>query len=142
MPRITASVSILVSVLLAIGLFSGCSRGPMKPTKANVDKFMTIMQAAGASMTAKEVQDGQTSDKGKRRNAGKLLVEPFEQAGFDLDATLTDYAIRLRDGNLTQEEGEVVMVVIGMYKDVVPDLARWGFIKAETRDLVVAAANR
>jgi hypothetical protein len=113
----------------------------MKPTRANVDKFTAIMQSAGASMTAKEVQEGQASDEGKRRNAKKLLVEPFEQAGFDLDATLTDYAIRLRDGNLTQEEGEVVMLVIGIYRGAAADLARWGFIKAETRDLVVAAGN-
>lgn len=141
MPKINPSVPILLSVLLTISLLAGCSRSPMKPTRANVDKFTAIMQSAGASMTAKEVQEGQASDEGKRRNAKKLLVEPFEQAGFDLDATLTDYAIRLRDGNLTQEEGEVVMLVIGIYRGAAADLARWGFIKAETRDLVVAAGN-
>jgi hypothetical protein len=138
--RIPAIQGLLVTVL-AIGLLAGCSRGPMKPTKANVEEFMGIMQAAGASMTAKEAQEGFASDEGKKRNAMKLLVEPFEQAGFDLDATLRDYASRLRDGNLTQAEGEVIMVVMGIYRGVVADLARWGFIRDETRDLVVAAVN-
>ena len=100
MPGTNVSAPILLSVLLTIGLLAGCSRSPMKPTRANVDKFTAIMQSAGASMTAKEVQEGQASDEGKKRNAKRLLVEPFEQAGFDLDATLTDYAVRLRDGCL------------------------------------------
>jgi hypothetical protein len=113
----------------------------MKPTPENVEKFLAIMQAAGGEMTAKEVQEGQASDEGKRQKARKLLVEPFEEAGFDLDATLRDYATRLRNGNLTQGEAQVVMLVIGVYKDSVTDLARWGFIKAETAALVEAALH-
>jgi len=48
---------------------------------------------------------------------------------------------RLRDGNLTQAEGEVIMVVMAIYRGAAADLARWGFIKGETRDLVVAAIS-
>lgn len=131
----------ILSTLVAISLFAGCSRGPMPPTPANADALTTIIQAAGGEMTAKEIQEGRESDEAKKRNADKLFVAPFAAAGFDLDATLADYAVRLRDGNLTQDEAQVVMGVVTIYKGMVADLARWGFIRSETRDLVVGAAK-
>ena len=131
----------LVTMLLVIGLLSGCTRGPMEPTRANVEKFTAIMQAASANMTAREIQAGQSSDEGKRRITKKLLVDPFEEAGFDLNATLRDFAVRLRDGNLTQDQAQAIMVVLSIYKDSVADFARWGFINTETSELVKAAAN-
>ena len=134
-------VLFIPAALVATCLLTACSRGPMPPTSANADSLTTIIQAAGREMTAKEIQEGRESDEAKKRNADKLFVAPFAAAGFDLDATLADYAIRLRDGNLTQDEAQVVMGIMTIYKSVVVDLARWGFIRSETRDLVVGAAK-
>ena len=132
---------LVLSAFVAINLLVSCSRGPMPPTPANGDALTAIIQAAGREMTAKEMQEGRESDEAKKRNADRFFVAPFAAAGFDLDATLADYAVRLREGNLTQAEAPVVMGIMTIYKGMVADLAQWGFFRGETRDLVVGAAR-
>ena len=127
----------IFSALVAISLLAGCSRGPMPPTQANADALSKIIQAAGREITMKETQEGSESDEARKRNTRKLFVAPFARAGFNLDATLADYAVRLRDGNFTQDEAPVVMGIVMLYKDTAADLARWGSIRSETRGLVV-----
>lgn len=132
----------LLVTALVVGLLAGCSRGRMPPTKVQVEKFTALMEAAGQNLTTKEQQDGRTTDDGNKHVVKKLLVNPFAETGFDLDTTLADYAVRLRDGNLTQDETEAVIVVLYILQDKVADLARWGFIKSETRDLVKSVHDK
>ena len=128
--------------LLTIGMFAGCSRGPMPPTEESALKLFGIMQEVQKNVTAREVEDGKASDEGKKAMMKRLLVDPFAKAGYDLDATLKDFAVRLRDGNLTQDQGRVVMGLLGLYGGNISDLARWGFIKEETKNLVTSALKR
>lgn len=72
----------------------------------------------------------------------KSLVEPFEKAGYDLDATLKDFAVRLRDQNYTVAQLIVIDGVMKIYGQVVSDLARLGFIEEETANLVTSALKR
>jgi hypothetical protein len=132
-------------VFLAIGLLAGCSRGPLPAMPATQDSFgkvSDIMQEVGKNLTARDVEEGKASEEGKKAMTKKLMVEPFENAGYDLDATLKDFAVRLRDGNLTQDQGAVVMGVMGIYGEQVTNLARWGFIKEETKATVLNALKR
>ncbi len=141
----TIAIGKLSIVLLAIGLLAGCSRGPLPAMPATQDSFgkvSDIMQEVGRNLTARDVENGKASEEGKKAMTKKLMVEPFEKAGYDLDATLKDFSVRLRDGNLTQDQGAVVMGVMGIYGEQVSDLARWGFIKEETKDLVSSALKR
>ncbi len=114
----------------------------MPPTKAQVEKFTALMEAAGQNLSTKEQQESRTSDEGNRRAVKKLLVDPFAETGFALDATLADYAARLRDGNLTRDETQAAILVLYIFQDKVADLARWGFIKSETSDLVKAVHDK
>lgn len=132
----------LLVTALAVGLLAGCSRGPMPPTKAQVEKFTALMESAGQNLTTKEQQDGRTTDEGNKHVVKKLLVDPFAETGFDLDTTLADYAVRLRDGNLTQDETQAAILVLYIFQDKATDLARWGFIKSETRDLVKSVYDK
>lgn len=139
--RIPAIQTLLLAAL-AISMLAGCSRGPMPPTKVNVEKFTALMEAASQQLTAKEKQESQASDEGSKHVVKKLLIDPFTDAGFDLDATLADYAVRLRDGNVTQDETQAAILVLYIFQEKVADLARWGFIKSETRDLVKAVHDK
>lgn len=114
----------------------------MEPTKENAEKFTARMNAAGEAVTAKEKQESQASDDGKKRLVKKLLVKPFADAGFDLDTTLASYATRLSEGSFTYDEQQVAILILYMFQTEAPDLARWGFIKNETRDLVKAAHDK
>lgn len=125
-------IAALVSLLATVG----CSPSTMKPTQENFDKVAARMHEATQSVTAREGDDAKASDEGKKHVEEKLLVDPFKEAGFNLDATLKDYAIRVRDGNATQDESEIVMGILVLYKDQAPDLARWGFIQPATKNLI------
>lgn len=114
----------------------------MEPTKANAEKFTSRMEVAGQTVTASEKQESQSTDEGRKRLVKKMLVEPFADAGFDLDATLANYAKRLNDGSLTNDEQQVAILVLYMFQTEAPDLARWGYIRNETKDLVKAVHDK
>lgn len=139
---IPAIQNLFVVALAAIGLLAGCSRGPMPPTKADAEKFTALMEIAGQKLSAKEQQESRTTDEGHRRAVEKLLVDPFAAAGFDLDATLTDYAQRLHNGNLTEDETQIAILVLYVFQDKSDDLARWGYIRSETRNLIKSVHDK
>jgi len=134
-----ATVTFLLVTSLVAGLFAGCAAGPMEPTRENFDEVFDRIQAAGRNLTAKEMAEVQVNDDAKRRYLTRAFVDPVEDSGFDLDATLAGFATRLRDGDFTEDEATVAFGMLGVYKGLVVDLARWELIRVETRDLVLAA---
>jgi hypothetical protein len=130
--KITIPAFTQLFAIMLVGILSGCSRGPMPPNKESADKVADRIQEAGKNVTEKEVEDGKASDEGKKALMHKMLVEPFENAGYDLNATLEDFAVRLRDKSFTQDEGEVMMLVMSIYGEQAEDLAHFGFISEQT----------
>jgi len=141
MRKHTATVTFLLVVTLAAGMLSGCAAGPMEPTRENFEEVSDEIQAAGRTLTAKEIAEVQVNDDAKRRQLTRVFVEPVEDAGFDLDATLADFAKRLRDGEFTEDEATVALGMLSVYRGIVGDLARWKIIREETRDLVLSASR-
>ena len=141
MRKPTATVTFLLVASLAAGIFSGCAAGPMEPTREDFEEVFDQIQIAGRQLTAKEIAEIQTSDEAKRRYMKRVFVDPVDEAGFDLDATLADFAVRLRDGDFTEEEASIALGMLTAYKGMVVDLARWEIIGGETRDLVLAVAK-
>ena len=130
--KITIPAFTQLFAIMLVGILSGCTRGPMPPNKESADKVADRIQEAGKNVTEKEVEDGKASDEGKKALVNKMIVEPFERAGYDLNATLEDFAVRLRDKNFTQDEGEVIMLVMSIYGEQAEDLAHFGFISDQT----------
>lgn len=118
------------------------AHSPMAPTLANFQKVSDAVRVAGDRVTEREIQDARANDEAMKKLIKKTLVDTVDDAGFDLDATLKDFATRLRAGNYTQDEGVIVMGFIALYKDHVADLARWGFIHADTKDSVEHAITK
>ena len=141
MRKHTVTIAFLLVAALAIGLLAGSVTGPMEPTRDNFEEVFDQIQIAGRQLTAKEMAEIQTSDAAKRRYMKRVFVDPVDEAGFDLDATLADFAVRLRAGDFTEEEASIALGMLTAYKGMVVDLARWEIIGGETRDLVLAVAK-
>jgi hypothetical protein len=109
----------------------------MEPTRSNFEEVVgNIKLAATQGITAKEAQDSKISDQAEKGVMKKLMVEPFTDAGFSLDATLNEFAGRTLDGSYTIEQGSIAEMVLAIYREKAADLARWGFIRAETKALM------
>jgi hypothetical protein len=121
---------------------SEASPVPMPPTEENFKKVAANMQEVQKDITPKNAAGGKTGDEGQKEMAKKLFVQPFEEAGYDLDATLRDYATRIRNGDLTQDQGTIVMGVVAIYSQELPDLTRWGFIREDTEKSLTSALKQ
>jgi hypothetical protein len=126
------SIAHLGIAMLAAVLVTACSRGPMPPTESALGKVVDNMKEVDNGLTEREIENGKASEKGKKAMIEKVMVEPFQDAGYDLDATLEDFTIRLREGNFTQEQGAVITGFMSIYGEAAEDLARFGFIKEQT----------
>ncbi len=100
------------------------------------------MQANNNDIPASEIADGRAGDEVKKAIMKKALIDPFEKAGYDFDATLKEFAVRLRDDNLPRDQVAAAMKMMNIYGEQVADLARLGLIKEETRDLVTSVLKR
>jgi hypothetical protein len=114
-----------------------------KPTaEADFSKRADPMQANNNDIPASEIADGRAGDEVKKAIMKKALIDPFEKAGYDFDATLKEFAVRLRDDNLPRDQVAAAMKMMNIYGEQVADLARLGLIKEETRDLVTSVLKR
>ena len=137
MPILVTSTLILVLGVLAIGmLVTAGFRGSPAAAADGTGIHMAIREFGEPDWTSMKDQKNSKADEYLRQVAKRLLVDPFVEGGRDLDGTLAEYASRLRDQSLSPEEEAAVAVLVGIYRNAVADLARWGFISKRTRNLL------
>jgi hypothetical protein len=112
----------------------------MAPTDENMEKFGAAVKEIAKNLTAREEDLGKSdTEEGKKFALKKVIVEPFEMCGFDLDATLKDYSTRMKDGNYTRDQGQVMTMVYMLCSEKIDDLVTYGFVQGGTRDMFKAA---
>ena len=109
----------------------------LSPAHGNGLKGVGLEQAVANGITLKDIEDAAASDEGRKAAMKKVLLDPFEQVGYDFDAALRDCAVRVRDGNLSPDQATAARSMMSVYAEQAADLVRWGLIKEETRDLVL-----
>ena len=114
---------------------------PMRPTKEDIERFKEGEQSAEQALIARQIKAPIIGDENEQKNAAKkMFVDPFIDNGFDLDATLKSFSVRMQEHNFTQEESISVTTILQIYSGVVNDLAKWGYISEDAKNAVLASS--
>jgi hypothetical protein len=114
---------------------------PMRPTKEDIARFEESEQSAQRALAARQIKAPIIGDDNEQKNAAKkMFVDPFIDNGFDLDATLKSFSVRMQEHNFTQEESISVTTILQIYSGVVIDLAKWGYISEDAKNAVLASS--
>jgi len=113
----------------------------MRPTKEDIERFKESEQSAEQALIARQIKAPIIGDDNEQKNAAKkMFVDPFIDNGFDLDATLKSFSVRMQEHNFTQEESISVTTILQIYSGVVNDLAKWGYISEDAKNAVLASS--
>lgn len=122
-----------VLAVLSCGPLAGCTKSVMKPERAEAERLMDAVNAAGRTTSAKESEAARSSDDARKATLKKTLIVPLSGAGFDPDKSLQALADKFSAKNFaTEEEEQIFSVLLNHYAKNAADLERLGLIEAST----------